>query len=71
MYATTVGLVLAGFKALDDREDIYRQRAAINVEGKGLQKATKSEPVNKDIFSNIRKRLQEFITNDIGDDSNY
>src|SRR5690606_31938418 len=28
MYATSVGLVLAGFKALDDREDKYRNRKA-------------------------------------------
>lgn len=71
MYATTVGLVLAGFKALDDREDIYRKQAAVKIGGKIPEKATKSELVNRDIFTNIRKRLQEFITNDIGDDSNY
>ncbi len=70
MYATTVGLVLAGFKALDDREDVYRKFTAERQIGKPGEK-TKSEIVNRAIFTNIRKRLQEFITNDIGDDSNY
>jgi cell division protein FtsA len=30
MYATSVGLVLAGFKALDDREEGYLKRKANN-----------------------------------------
>ncbi|HLT08921.1 MAG TPA: cell division protein FtsA [Cyclobacteriaceae bacterium] len=70
MYATTVGLVLAGFKALDDREDHYRQRNEVR-DHKGGREARLEMP-GKDIFGSIRRRLKEFITDDIGDDtSNY
>lgn len=69
MYATTVGLVLAGFKALDDREDLYRQRQALPVEVRNPQR-NKVE-ASKDIFGSIRERLKNFITDDIGDENNY
>jgi cell division protein FtsA len=69
MYATTVGLVLAGFKALDDREDLYRQRQALPVEVKHQQKNKVVQ--SKDIFVSIRERLKNFITDDIGDENNY
>ncbi|HLW19611.1 MAG TPA: cell division protein FtsA [Cyclobacteriaceae bacterium] len=69
MYATTVGLVLAGFKALDDREDLYRQRQSVTVEQKA-GKESKFEMPAKDIFGSIRKRLRDFITDDIGDENN-
>jgi cell division protein FtsA len=68
MYATTVGLVLAGFKALDDREDHYRQRKALKEEHKGGRES-KLEMPGKDIFGSIRRRLKEFITDDIGDEN--
>ncbi|HSJ66226.1 MAG TPA: cell division protein FtsA [Anditalea sp.] len=69
MYATTVGLVLAGFKALDDREDLYRQRQALPVEVRNTQKNRVEQ--SKDIFGSIRERLKNFITDDIGDENNY
>lgn len=69
MYATTVGLVLAGFKALDDREDHYRQRKALQAESKSGREARMELPA-KDIFGSIRRRLKEFITDDIGDENN-
>lgn len=69
MYATTVGLVLAGFKALDDREEYYRRRKADISEGK-YGKESKTEMPSKDIFGSIRKRLRDFITDDIADDKN-
>ncbi|KEO75094.1 cell division protein FtsA [Anditalea andensis] len=69
MYATTVGLVLAGFKALDDREDLYRQRKALPVEAKNPQRNRVEQ--SKDIFGSIRDRLKNFITDDIGDENNY
>jgi len=69
MFATTVGLVLAGFKALDDREDHYRQRQSVPAGSK--QERAKMEMPGKDIFGSIRRRLKDFITDDIGDDGNY
>jgi len=68
MYATTVGLVLAGFKALDDREDLYRQRKSLIADGK-MSKESRQEMPAKDIFGSIRKRLRDFITDDIADDN--
>ena len=68
MYATTVGLVLAGFKALDDREDHYRQRNDVKEHRSGRE--SRLEMPGKDIFGSIRRRLKEFITDDIGDDTN-
>lgn len=68
MYATTVGLVLAGFKALDDREDHYRQRNEVKENRSGRE--PRLEMPGKDIFGSIRRRLKEFITDDIGDDTN-
>ncbi|MEX2569433.1 MAG: cell division protein FtsA [Cyclobacteriaceae bacterium] len=70
MYATTVGLVLAGFKALDEREDNYRIKETGNsLTGK---KMAKPDHLSKDIFGSITKRLKNFITDDIGDESgNY
>ncbi|NVJ86867.1 MAG: cell division protein FtsA [Cyclobacteriaceae bacterium] len=69
MYATSVGLVLAGFKSLDDREELYNQRIA-NAGGT-TTKAIKREFNAKDIFRNIGEKLKSIIHDDIGDDSNY
>jgi cell division protein FtsA len=70
MYATTVGLVLAGFKALDDREDVYRAKErAINPGAKG--RSQKVEHSGKDIFHSITRKLKNFITDDIGDSGHY
>ncbi|MEX2593917.1 MAG: cell division protein FtsA [Anditalea sp.] len=66
MYATTVGLVLAGFKALDDREDTYRQRKSMTAESRAGKEARLEMPA-KDIFGSIRRRLKDFITDDISD----
>lgn len=65
MYATTVGLVLAGFKALDERDDVYRMKES-------TKKGPKPDHLTKDIFGSITKRLKNFITDDIGDETeNY
>lgn len=69
MFATTVGLVLAGFRALDDREDHYRLRKESAADIRRM-KESKFEMPGKDIFSSIRKRLKEFITDDLADEEN-
>jgi len=68
MYATSVGLVLAGFKALDDRDEGYRKRVA---NGGAVRRAVPRELLPKDIFRNITEKLKGIISDDIGDDSNY
>lgn len=69
MYATSVGLVLAGFKALDDREEGYRKRIA-NA-GPSAKPQARKEIISKDIFSSIGAKLKRLINDDIGDDANY
>jgi len=71
MYATTVGLVLAGFKALDDREESYRKNISNKAGADNASNAKKTEIIGKDIFKGIKTKLKDFISNDIGDDSNY
>lgn len=68
MYATSVGLVLAGFKSLDDREEGYKKRVANS--GPILKKENK-EIISTDIFRSIGAKLKGLITDDIGDDITY
>jgi cell division protein FtsA len=69
MYATTVGLVLAGFKSLDTREEMYQNRRAnTGVKPKQVQGR---EGLSKDFFKSIGERLKGIISDDIGDDSTY
>ncbi|MBN3583925.1 cell division protein FtsA [Algoriphagus aestuarii] len=68
MYATSVGLVLAGFKSLDEREEGYKKRTA-NA-GPILRQENK-ELLSKDIFRSIGAKLKGLITDDIGDDITY
>jgi cell division protein FtsA len=68
MYATSVGLVLAGFKALDDREESYRKRVA---NAGPAPKKERTDLISKDIFRSIGAKLKGIINDDIGDDNNY
>lgn len=69
MYATTVGLVLAGFKSLDNRDEIYQKRKANSgVKPKIMQKREATFNV---FFRSIGDRLKNMISDDIGDDKNY
>lgn len=67
MYATSVGLVLAGFKDLDDRDEKYKERVA-----NGNTVSKRKEPrelFNKDIFTSIKEKLKGIISDDIGDEN--
>jgi cell division protein FtsA len=67
MYATSVGLVLAGFKDLDDRDKLYNARIA---NGNSVPKRKEPrELFNKDIFSSIKQKLKGIISDDIGDEN--
>lgn len=70
MYATSVGLVLAGFKSFDEREETYRKRYETNTVPKSVEVKPRVE-FGTSIFSNIGKKLKDMIANDIQDDSNY
>ena len=76
MYATTVGLVLAGFKSLDDRETSYNER---NVAfGSEVKQSLKVKPQERTalsadkLFSRIGSRIKDIIGGDVGDEGgNY
>ena len=65
MYATSVGLVLSGFRALDDREDHYRQ---VKQQGKGPVKNKKEVG---DFFSKILNRTKGLLIDDLDDKTSY
>jgi len=68
MYATSVGLVLAGFRSLDERENNYRIRTETIVQPKIQAKPSKTE-FGPNIFSSIGKKLKDIITNDMNEDN--
>ncbi|GMQ26322.1 cell division protein FtsA [Algoriphagus sp. oki45] len=69
MYATSVGLVLAGFKSLDNREDEYNRRKANS--GHKPKIMQKREMISNSFFTSISNKIKNIISADIGDDDNY
>jgi cell division protein FtsA len=69
MYATSVGLVLAGFKSLDNREEEYLKRKANS--GRRPKIMDKRDQIANTFFKSITDRLKNMISADIGDDDNY
>ena len=66
MYATSVGLVLAGFKELDDRENKYRTRATQQVKIPKIM--TDRKAIASNFFKSISDRLKGIISDDVGDE---
>jgi cell division protein FtsA len=57
MYATAVGLVLAGFRSLDEREDRYKEaRELVRVTNKHAKKPVSS----RNFFNEISNKNKEF-----------
>lgn len=71
MYATSVGLVLAGFKSLDERENQYRTRYEVSTNPQKSQGKQVRLELGTNIFSNISKKFKEIIMNDFDENSNY
>ena len=69
MYATTVGLVLAGFKSLDARDEVYQSRKSNS--GKKTNHMQERDETAVNFFKSIGHRLKSLISDDIGDDSSY
>jgi cell division protein FtsA len=70
MYATSVGLVLAGFKSLDERDENYKKRYENMVNHRNDSRVSKTD-LGANIFSKIGMRLKDIIASDINEDSNY
>lgn len=67
MYATTVGLVLAGFRALDDRYDRYLQSKS---QVKSL-KTGKQSSTSSDFFRKILARTKGLLIDDFDNKDDY
>jgi cell division protein FtsA len=67
MYATAVGLVLSGFRSLDEREDRYK-------EAREVVKATKvKRPVvtSRNFFSDILNKTKNLLIDDLDGKNEY
>ena len=64
MYATSVGLVLSGFRALDEREDRYKE-----VKGNTFGKSRKDNA--GDFFTKILNKTKGLLIDDLDGKSNY
>lgn len=68
MYATTVGLVLSGFRALDERENRYVEKAIHKAMPSKLQPRREfSAGSTKDFFSNILEKGKKMLIDDFDD----
>ena len=66
MFATTVGLVLAGFRALDDRYEKYVQMN--NASHKPSKNGKVEKPTRgKDFFSRVIAGTRKFLLDDVDD----
>lgn len=66
MYATAVGLVLAGFRSLDEREERYK-----NVVGNTKMIKTKKPSSTSDFFSNILSKTKGLLIDDLDGKNEY
>lgn len=66
MYATAVGLVLAGFRSLDEREERYREA----LENKVTVKVKKSRPTS-DFFTSILNKTKGLLIDDLDGKKDY
>ncbi len=64
MYATSVGLVLSGFRAIDIREDRYNERAVLKNPRKGSKQGAK-------FFQNILEKTKGLLIDDLDDERDY
>lgn len=67
MYATTVGLVLAGFRALDERENRYIE----NGQSTGQKKEPKTNKKGGEFFSKLLDKTKGMLMDDFGDGKDY
>ena len=67
MYATTVGLVLAGFRALDERENRYME----NGQASPQKKEQKSNKSGGEFFSKLLDKTKGLLMDDFHDKNEY
>lgn len=65
MYATAVGLVLAGFRSLDEREERYREARLVT------KVPAKPRKLTSDFFTNILNKTKGLLIDDLDGKSEY
>jgi cell division protein FtsA len=69
MYATAVGLVLAGFRSLDEREDRYKEaRELVRVTNKQSKKPVIS---SRNFFNDILTKTKSLLIDDLDGKNEY
>ncbi len=68
MYATAVGLVLSGFRSLDEREERYKEAKEASKTVK--VKKEKANPAS-DFFSNILNKTKGLLIDDLDGKNEY
>lgn len=79
MYATAVGLVLAGFYGVDERENKYREKSTQKTESKATNDTAKTKTVapKKEtnlgfgLFKNMKEKFTGMLIDDFDDKTNY
>jgi cell division protein FtsA len=70
MYATAVGLVLSGFRSLDEREERYKE-AKENQNQKTVKVKKEKQNLASDFFSNILNKTKGLLIDDLSDKNEY
>jgi cell division protein FtsA len=65
MYATAVGLVLAGFRSLDEREERYKEAKLVR------QPVKSKRPLTTDFFTNILNKTKGLLIDDLDGKNEY
>jgi cell division protein FtsA len=68
MYATAVGLVLAGFRSLDEREERYKEAKAVTVK---QTVKVKKQVLTSDFFTNILNKTKGLLIDDLDGKNEY
>ncbi len=70
MYATTVGLVLSGFKALDERENRYMRAQGVMEMNNNKYRKDKKQP-GSEFFKKIIEKTKGLLIDDVDDRQDY
>ncbi|MFN5171108.1 MAG: cell division protein FtsA [Cyclobacteriaceae bacterium] len=68
MYATAVGLVLAGFRSLDERDERYKEAKAMVKQPPVKQRKS---ALTGDFFTNILNKTKGLLIDDLGEKNEY
>lgn len=70
MYATAVGLVLSGFRSLDEREDRYKEAREV-IRTVKAKKPLSTPSSSKNFFNDILTKTKSLLIDDLNDKNEY